>query len=84
VPVIPFLGPAIAVWILFSLFVMACYFLFVAGHPEPLDELPERNVSPRQSTPAAEPWVSPRRAEPSLPAYDMEDFPPERWSTPAR
>jgi len=79
--VVPFLGPAIAVWILFLLFVMACYFLFVAGGPEPDRERPEPDASRRQPPPAVE--VRPRLAERSLPSYDMEDFPPDRW-TPSR
>jgi hypothetical protein len=80
--VVPFLGPAIAVWILFLLFVMTCYFLFVAGGVPPDRETSEPEASRRQAPPPVE--VRPRWAEPSLPTYDMEDFPPDRWTSSSR
>lgn len=75
----PFLGPAIVLWITLSAGVLACYFLFVApgtdrAHPTTRSRTYEAPIGPVEPPEAARP-------RPTLPSYDMEDFPTERWGT---
>jgi len=69
----PFLGPAIAVWIVFSILVMVCYFVFIARRSDAPIDLPE----PDEPT-----WRQPRPFF-SLPsATTLRPTAPRTWSPP--
>jgi hypothetical protein len=81
--VMPFLGPVIAVWVLFALLVVACYFLFVARPPQVDDERSVPDVSAPRSRPVPQSRpVSRSRPVPVEPVAPGVEARP-RWAEPA-
>jgi hypothetical protein len=92
------MGPAIAVWIIFAVLVMATYFLYIVPQrdADPTPEEPPLLWRRPPSAPAPRPqWVrpigsaQPRSALPPRPPvtpaphYDMEYFPDDKWGPTA-
>ena len=76
---VPFLGPAVAAWIALIVGVMTFFYLSVARQSRAGRESDRHDlglISPVESS--SEP-----PARPALPSYDMENYPPDRWGTPA-
>jgi hypothetical protein len=70
----PFLGPAIVAWIVLVIGVMGWYFWSTARQHRPRD-VP---AAPEVRLPSAS-WARPSPPPFESPAYEMEDFPQERW-----
>ncbi len=85
----PFLGALIGLWLTVTVGVMAYYFLVVARSPQARTRsLPSRpEPYHRVIAQPDRPWIqAPTTVAPSrsdLPAYDMENFPHEKWGSPS-
>jgi len=88
---VPFIGPIVFAWLALIAGVMGSYVLLVyrQGRPKNEEYLPDWSRSKAAaSRPANEPlapaWAQPARPVvpvSTLPAYDMEEFPEDRWGT---
>jgi hypothetical protein len=78
----PFLGPALAIWITLAVVGLAYYFVFIvrSGPASGSVEPTRRTESPRWAEPARNPVPGyGSTSSTSSTSYDMEAFPDEQW-----